>query len=255
MTEESKRCAAITKAGTRCKRTALPDSDYCSIHQTYVPEASARPPSQHKRCIAITKAGTQCRNTAQEGSDYCYIHRNYASQAAPAAETTVSEAPTDTEDELKALVAELNALTAELQQLVPEYAPPPYTPQSMLDLLKENLDRFTPEALRGLQESLEGTTVEDLRDIETWKGLWFTLNYLVQLEASERKTSLMNRLAGLPGVSTVSDIRNMLADTPPDEFLKIDTWKGIWFIMNYELQNQARDIKTRVVGGDEDEDS
>lgn len=30
---EPQQCVALTKAGTRCKRTALPGSDYCSTHQ------------------------------------------------------------------------------------------------------------------------------------------------------------------------------------------------------------------------------
>jgi hypothetical protein len=32
-TAESRRCEAITKAGTQCKRTALSGSDFCAIHQ------------------------------------------------------------------------------------------------------------------------------------------------------------------------------------------------------------------------------
>ena len=28
-----RQCAAMTKAGTRCKRDAIDGSDYCSIHQ------------------------------------------------------------------------------------------------------------------------------------------------------------------------------------------------------------------------------
>lgn len=209
--------------------------------------------SENRRCAAITKAGTRCKRSAQPDSDYCYIHRNYTLQSAPATEAVASDRLADDKDELEALLAELNALTRELQQLVPEYAPPPYSPQSMVGLLKGNLDRFTPDALRGLQESLEGTSVEDFKDIETWKGMWFTLNYLVQLEASERKTGLLNRLARLPGVDTVADIKIMLADTPPEEFLRLDTWKGIWFIINYEVQNQAQDIKTRIRGSEEEE--
>jgi hypothetical protein len=30
---ETRRCQAITKAGTQCKRTALSGSDFCAIHQ------------------------------------------------------------------------------------------------------------------------------------------------------------------------------------------------------------------------------
>src|SRR5690606_6377291 len=30
---EPRQCAALTKSGTRCKRTAIAGSDYCSTHQ------------------------------------------------------------------------------------------------------------------------------------------------------------------------------------------------------------------------------
>jgi hypothetical protein len=30
---EPRQCAALTKSGARCKRTAMPGSDYCSVHQ------------------------------------------------------------------------------------------------------------------------------------------------------------------------------------------------------------------------------
>jgi hypothetical protein len=32
-TAESRRCQAVTKAGTQCKRTAVTGSDFCAIHQ------------------------------------------------------------------------------------------------------------------------------------------------------------------------------------------------------------------------------
>jgi len=208
------------------------------------------------RCRAITKAGSQCKNSAQTGSDYCHVHRNYIEKKAPAVEVddAAQEAAVGTSNraELRSLLAELSELTDELNQLVPDYHPPDYSPQGMLDLLKVNLDRFAPETVKDLQASLEGTSLEDFRDIETWKGMWFTLNYLVKLEAGERAGHLAQRLSGLPGVSTLADLKEMLADTPPEEFLKVDTWKGIWFIANYELQNQTLSIKARLLGSDDE---
>ncbi len=210
---------------------------------------------ERKRCGAITKSGSQCKNAVQAGSDYCYVHRNYAVITTPAAEpdveTSAPETGTVDQAELKSLLAELNELTEELNRLVPDFSPPPYSSQGMIDLLQGNLDRFTPEAVKDMQASLDGTSLDDFKDIETWKGMWFTLNYLVQLEASERISSLSQRLSGLPGVSTLSDLKEMLADTPPEEFLNIDTWKGIWFIANYELRNQAQNIKLRLLGSDD----
>ena len=159
-----------------------------------------------------------------------------------------------TQAELEDLVHELNDLAAQLKRLEPHFQPPSYSPQRMKNLLLENLDRFTPEALKSLQESLEGTSIEDFKDIETWKGVWFTLNYLVRLEATERSQGLLKRLVHLPGVSTLADLKEMLQDTPPEEFLNPETWKGVWFVMNYELRNATSSLKKRALGAEEDED-
>jgi len=153
---------------------------------------------------------------------------------------------------LKDLVAELNDLAAQLKQLEPYFQPPQYSPQRMKTVLAENLERFTPETIKSLQESVEGTSIEDFKDIETWKGVWFTINYLIKLEARERASSLAKRLAQLPGVTTLADLKEMLQDTPPEEFLNPETWKGVWFLVNYELKNAASDIKKRVQRKSED---
>ncbi|NOZ71840.1 MAG: DUF4332 domain-containing protein [Chloroflexi bacterium] len=159
--------------------------------------------------------------------------------------------------ELQALVAELNELAAELQAKVPSYTPPDFSLQGLKSLLKSNLDRFTPEmrlgAIKDLQEMLESTPPEEFLNPETWKGMWFTLNYLIQQEAGEVRDGLSARLSHVPGLSTLADLKETLADTPPEEFLKLDTWKGMWFILNYEMQNQAQSLKRRLLG-DEKQD-
>ncbi|HEY81502.1 MAG TPA: DUF4332 domain-containing protein [Anaerolineae bacterium] len=158
------------------------------------------------------------------------------------------EADDELQAELQDLVKELNDLAAELKRLAPQFQPPPYIPQRMKTLLAENLDRFAPETVKNLQESLEGATLDDFKDFETWKGVWFTINYLIKLEASERGRVLAERLAHLPGVSTLEDLKEMLKDTPPEEFLNPETWKGVWFLINYELKHVTSDLKKRLVG-------
>ncbi len=172
----------------------------------------------------------------------------------PAKETPAAAGAGEIQVELEDLVTELNELAGQLKQIEPHFQPPAYSPQRMKKVLTENLDRFTPEAIKGLQESLDGTSIDDFKDIETWKGVWFTLNYLVKLEATERSHVLAERLAQLPGVSTLADLKEMLQDTPPEEFLNPETWKGVWFLVNYELRNVASGLKKRALGtGDEDE--
>lgn len=157
-------------------------------------------------------------------------------------------------DELQSLVDELNTLAGQLRDLEPRFRPPKYSPQRMMSLLKENVDRFAPESIKGLQESLEGTSISDFKDIETWKGVWFTLNYLVKLEAAEKAGPVAQRLLKLPGVSTLADLKEMLQDTPPEEFLNPETWKGMWFLVNYELRNTAGGMKRRFLGEQTAED-
>ncbi len=156
--------------------------------------------------------------------------------------------------DLKDLVKELNELAAQLKQIEPHFQPPSYTPRRMKAVLTENLDRFTPETIKSLQESLDGTSIEDFKDIETWKGVWFTLNYLIKLEATERGSALTERLARLPGVGTLADLKEMLQDTPPEEFLNPETWKGVWFVINYEMRDVAGSLKKRLLHQPHQED-
>ncbi|NOZ50191.1 MAG: hypothetical protein GXP37_09125, partial [Chloroflexi bacterium] len=160
--------------------------------------------------------------------------------------------------ELRSLVEELNQLAAELQSLAPRYSPPAFSMQGLRRLLKTSIDRFAPDAqigaIKDLQELLEATPPEEFLNPETWKGMWYTLNYLAQQETGDVRDHLSKRLARVPGMSTLSDLKEMLADTPPDEFLKLDTWKGMWFILNYELQNQAQTLRRHLLGDEDTND-
>jgi len=216
--------------------------------------------SEAKTCAAFTKAGNPCKNFTLPDSAYCRIHQNYQ----PAAEAVAVPVATELESvspyhaELKQLAAELNVLAQDLQKLIPDYSPPAYSPQGLRHLLDQLLDRLAPETRRqvmqNLREMVESTPIDEFRDVETWKGMWFTLNYLVSTEAATRRDWLMERLARLPGMETVSGVREMIASTPPQEFLNPETWKGIWFIVNYEMQNQAASLRRRFLGGEETEE-
>ena len=189
--------------------------------------------SDKKQCIAITKAGTACRNSSRPGSAYCYIHQTASERA-----------------KLKELVTELNELAADLQKLSPTYSPPPFSRQGLLELLKKNGQRFKPEIhsglLRDLQTSLEGASAKDLLDLETWKGLWFVLNYSLQHESA----GMREKLAALPGAGLLNDIRGMFSGARPADLLEIDTWKGMWFLLNYSAQNQIESVKQRLTGNE-----
>jgi hypothetical protein len=199
------------------------------------------------RCQATTKAGTSCKLPAQADSAYCHVH--------------IKEAAAAKNEILSELIAELNDLAGELQQKV-NYAPPAYTRQGLLQLIRDNLHKFSPEERLGLvkqlQEGLQGSSPQDFLDPDTWKGMWFLLNYTAQSEAEELRQKGLSalpgadRIAKLPGMATLNELRGMLEGSSPQDFLDVDTWKGMWFILNYSLQAQAEELKQRVLG-DEDE--
>lgn len=204
-----------------------------------------------QQCQAITRAGTQCKNKARPHANYCHIHRYLAAEAGPRAATPEQEA-------FRQLVEELNQVAAEVQTLVDGYAPPPFTPQGMIALLKENLHRFAPEArleiVRELQQSFEGASPRDLLDMDTWKGMWFLLNYSVQNQTEPLRESVRQQLNLLPGAAMLNDLQQMFEGATPKDLLDIDTWKGMWFLVNYSLQNQAQQVKRRLFGEKEGND-
>ena len=209
--------------------------------------------AEKKHCTALTKAGNPCKNTAKADSNYCHVHRNL--ETAASADNTPPP-PTD-QSQFKALMKELNNLAENLQEHLPDYTPPAFSPQKLATLLKNNVDRFTPEVrldiLEALKTGVEGTSPEDFLDPDTWKGMWIILNYSIQSETETLREGLFGRLATLPGGDILVGLKDTLQGTSPKDFLDLDTWKGMGYILNYSLQSQVQAMRTRLFGGDEEE--
>lgn len=75
------------------------------------------------------------------------------------------------------LIAELDAMIERLQAITPEYVPPAFSPQRMLELVEKNLSRLSPEMGLALLEKLRSSISDDLLDVDTWKGIWYMVNY------------------------------------------------------------------------------
>ena len=54
-------------------------------------------------------------------------------------------------------------------------------------MVKGGLDKITPDIARQIAGSFEGATREDLLDPDTWKGVWYMLNYSLQFQAEQIK--------------------------------------------------------------------
>lgn len=218
---------------------------------------------ERNQCTAITAAGTQCKNKAAPGLELCRVH-------AKVKETVVDDAaaPPDSDEptpeqrhQFEATIAEINRLAKKLQEMVPGYTPPAFSPTELARLLKENMTRFTPEMrldiLRDLQAGLSGPSAKDLLDLDTWKGLWYLLNYSAESQSRTLFSDMrqvvgslpgMGLLASLPGASTVSEVMNMLEGSSPRDFMDVDTWKGIWYIVNYSLKYEVDEMRKRITG-------
>ncbi len=219
----------------------------------------------NNHCQALTKTGVPCKNSARDESPYCYVHRNYrpdgeatAAQRDVTAQTETAKAgATIQKADFDLLVTELNSLAEELQRSYPDYTPPTFTPGGMVELLKRNLEKFTPdmqfEVVSELKANLEGTSPKDLIDPETWKGLWYILNYMAQAQSQAILEKIGARLATLPGMALLSDLKGNLEGTSPKEFLDPETWKGMLLIMNYTARGAVGDLKRRLVGEDGDD--
>lgn len=80
------------------------------------------------------------------------------------------------------LQSEIDRLIARVEE-TSDYKAPPFSPQALLRLLEENAARFQPEALRGILTKLQETVSADLLDLDTWKGIWYIVNYQLQSQA------------------------------------------------------------------------
>lgn len=138
------------------------------------------------RCLSLTKAGHPCRNYPLIGSNYCRIHQPAEEKAAAeTAEIEVEETPPEATDRQlrRELVNELDTLIQRLQALTPGYSPPPFSPQRLLEMVEENAGSFSPRLRLGILKKLRSAIGEDLFDIDTWKGVWYMLNYSIEYQA------------------------------------------------------------------------
>ena len=138
-----------------------------------------------RSCAAITRSGNPCKNNAVQGSAYCHVHREISQIEETGAEVIIVDQETKAQ-----LTTELDELISQVKEEAPEYTPPPFSPQQLMRLVEENLHRFSPKIQLGILEKLRGTINEDYFDIDTWKGIWYMLNYSLEYQTDFVKRRL-----------------------------------------------------------------
>lgn len=201
--------------------------------------------------------------------------RSEPEKAAEATAEAIADIPIEEEPDLdptalRQLAQELDELIAEIREMMPEGASrSAYSPVQLLTLIRANLGKMTPEFVQGIRQTFEGMTAEDLRDLDTWKGLAYMMAYSARFQAGQVGGRLQSyvpeplqptRLFDLAkkGLDKVlPDIAKQILSTfegaTMEDLKDPDTWKGVWYMINYSLQFQAEQLKERLLAAEEAE--
>jgi 1-acyl-sn-glycerol-3-phosphate acyltransferase len=86
------------------------------------------------------------------------------------------------EQKRQQLATELDQLIDRVRAAKPEYVPPPFSPQRLVEFLEKNLRRFSPQVAEDILKRLRSGIGEDIFDLDTWKGVWYMLNYSIEYQ-------------------------------------------------------------------------
>jgi len=144
------------------------------------------------RCTAMTKGGSRCKNNAVEESEYCYIHIPAAARPASNGPSSpaINDQPMTDRAMREQLMAELDELIARVKALDPDYRPPPFSAQGLVELVDISSSKLPARIRLGIYERLRSTINEDLLDAETWKGMWYMVNYTLEYQGDVLKRRL-----------------------------------------------------------------
>lgn len=127
--------------------------------------------SARVQCAATLKSGEPCTLFAVEGSETCELHKP--------SEDAAGQANAD-EERRQELAAELDELIERVSATTPEYEPPPFSIKRFMALVEELL-AMLPENLRlDVLQRLRSAVNEEWLDPDTFKGVWWMLNYTIQ---------------------------------------------------------------------------
>lgn len=218
---------------------------------------------------------TKSGDTAYTPLGMLKLVRSYVSRYTPDVQIAVLEQFEDmSREDLMDLetwkgIAYMIAYSAQFQagqtrERLNEQMPEPLKPDTILNFVRNTADRFTPAIAKDLAGNLQSASREDLMDPDTWKGMLYMLGYSAQFQAAQTKDRLNEQLPGpLKPDTWINLVRSGVDRVTPDvarqilasfegatreDLLDPDTWKGVWYMLNYSLQFQAQQLRARLLG-------
>lgn len=195
-----------------------------------------------------------------------------------AAVATAETEPEAEAEQLRALVNELNARVAELEQMVEvkqgTTGSAPYTPAGLLAMIRDNVHKMTPEMQLDVLRNFQSMSVEDLLDLETWKGMAYMMAYSARFQADQMRGKVSDTInqvvpepiqpgrqwqAGKSGLDRITpefakQILSTFQGATREDLLDPNTWKGVWYMITYSIQFQAEQLKQRLTAAEEAQD-
>ncbi len=196
------------------------------------------------------------------------------SEARPAGPTE-QLTPKQEAEQLRVMVDELNARVAELQLLVDEQhtasQTPQYSPARLLEMVRDNAAKLTPEMQLDVLRNFQGMSAEELLDLDTWKGLAYMMAYSARFQADQMRgkvSETINQVVPEPiqpgrlwqlGKSSLDRVTPEFAKqllstfqgASREDLLDPNTWKGVWYMITYSMQFQAEQLKQRLSAAEE----
>lgn len=231
----------------------------------------------------LAVAGGQTQAEAAAGLDLtegqvAYIVRKFRDQGVAAFSSGVEQSAGASDEEaeqLRQMVAELNARVAELQALVDARGGETtgYTPLRLLTTVRDNVQKLTPDMQIDVLRNFQGMTAEDMLDLDTWKGLAYMMTYSARFQAEQMRGKVSGAInhvvpepiqpgrlwqmgkAGLDRITPdfAKQILGTFQGASREDLLDPDTWKGVFYMINYSLQFQAEQLKQRLSHADKSE--
>lgn len=180
----------------------------------------------------------------------------------------MSEAEAELLARKKELLAELDELVTELRTAIPQAGADAYSPMFFLSYIRAGLNRLAPDVQLGILESFDGMTTDDLMDVDTWKGMAYMASYSARFQAGQLKDRMNETLpTPLQPDTTINLVKQVLDKFTPEvaknimetlqgatreDLMDPETWKGVWYMLNYSLQFQFNQLRDRVLGDDDE---
>ncbi|NOZ70545.1 MAG: glycerol acyltransferase [Chloroflexi bacterium] len=164
------------------------------------------PGQSRPQCQALTRSGRRCRLPALPGEQYCHVHlAKYTAPSPPSLEQAVSEPPAAeataadlapgtadqaSQEELRAELSRLREIVTAQAQSPPDSSLQLFTVDQILDLLQQALARFSPETQTWLMQGLRQLTASEWFDWQTWQGIGYVLQIVVETQLDFLKRRL-----------------------------------------------------------------